>query len=297
MSLLEKLKKGLSRTREGIWNKTAALFSRKIDEDFYEELEELLIQGDVGVKTTMEITEELREIQREKKLEGDELFSAFKELLVEKLPRSEYAPQKGEQNMVLMVGVNGTGKTTSLAKLARYYHNEGMSPLLVAADTFRAAAIDQLKVWGQRLDLPVIAQNPGADPAAVAYDAREAGRARKNDMLLVDTAGRLHTQKNLMEELKKVKRVLTRDGDPVTTFLVLDATSGQNALEQGKEFNTALEIDGVILTKLDGTAKGGIVFALAQELGLPVYMVGLGEGMDDLKEFDPEIFVDQLLGE
>jgi len=297
MSLLDKLKSGLAKTRQGIWKNTVGLFRGKVDEDFFEELEELLIQGDVGVNTTMELVEELRKVQKEKKLEGEELFSEFKNLLTGFLDASSLELDKDSLNILLIVGVNGSGKTTSLAKLAHFYKEEGFSPLLVAGDTFRAAAIDQLKIWGERLNLPVIAQSQGSDPAAVCFDAREAAIARGKNLLLVDTAGRLHTEKNLMEELKKIKRVLARDEQKIKTLLVLDATNGQNALEQGRIFNESLTIDGVILTKLDGTAKGGIVFPLARELNLSVFKIGLGEGMEDLKTFDPKLFVEQLLEE
>lgn len=295
MSLIDKLKSGLAKTRQGIWKNTVGLFRGKVDEEFYEELEELLIQGDVGVNTTMELIEELRQRQKEKNLEGEELFAEFKSLLSGFLQVSNFKLDPDQLNILLIVGVNGSGKTTSLAKLAHYYKQEGFAPLLVAGDTFRAAAIDQLKVWGNRLNLPVIAQSPGSDPAAVCYDAREAARARGKNLLLVDTAGRLHTEKNLMEELKKIKRVLGKEECNLKTLLVLDATNGQNALEQGRTFNDSLTIDGIILTKLDGTAKGGIVFPLARELKLPVFKLGLGEGMEDLKAFEPELFVEQLL--
>ncbi len=297
MSILDKLKSGLAKTRQGIWKNTVGLFKGKVDEDFFEELEELLIQGDVGIKTTMELIEELKEIQGEKKLEGEELFTEFKNLLAGFLQSAPVELEKDQLNILLIVGVNGSGKTTSLAKLAHYFHEEKYAPLIVAGDTFRAAAIDQLKVWGERLNLPVIAQDPGSDPAAVCFDAREAALARGKNLLLVDTAGRLHTEKNLMEELKKIKRVLSKEESNLKTLLVLDATNGQNALEQARIFNESLTIDGIILTKLDGTAKGGIVFPLARELNLPVYKLGLGEGMEDLKPFDPTLFVEQLLGE
>jgi len=295
VSILEKLKAGLAKTRQGIWQNTIGLFQRKVDEDFFEELEELLIQGDVGVKTTMELIEELQAVQKEKKLEGEELFSEFKKILAGFLKTAPVELDKERLNILLLVGVNGSGKTTSLAKLAHHFQQENFAPMLVAGDTFRAAAIDQLKIWGERLNLPVIAQSSGSDPAAVCYDARESALARGKNLLLVDTAGRLHTEKNLMAELKKIKRVLNRNQPNLKTLLVLDATNGQNALEQGRIFNEALTIDGVILTKLDGTARGGIVFPLARELDLPVFKLGLGEGMEDLKPFIPELFVGQLL--
>lgn len=298
MKLWDKFKQGLTKTRQGIWKQIHSLFRGKADEEFFDSLEETLIQGDVGLNTTMTIVEQLREIQVEKKIQdAQDLMEAFKDILQSLLPTSELEVHKDVLNIFLIIGVNGTGKTTSLAKLAYYYKEQGYKVMGAAGDTYRAAAIEQLTSWAERISFPLIAQEAGADPAAVAYDAREAARARGQDILLVDTAGRLHTKKNLMAELKKVKRVLQKDGDHLKTILVLDSTNGQNALEQGRMFNEALEIDGLILTKLDGTAKGGIVFAIARELHLPVYMIGLGEKPEDLKPFNPEFFVDNLLGE
>ncbi len=295
-----KIDSSLRRTRESFFGKISGVFQRKtIDEELWEELEELLIQADVGVETTEKLLDTLRSRARKEHIgEPANLYTALKEELRGLLGSSDCTslmPDKG-LGVVLVVGVNGVGKTTSIAKLGRYWGGQGRRVLLVAADTFRAAAIDQLKIWGERTGLPVIAHQPGADPGSVVFDSLTAARARGSDLVVVDTAGRLHTKFNLMEELKKIKRVLEKQSpDQVSTILVLDATTGQNGLMQAKQFQEAVELDGVVVAKLDGTAKGGIVFALADQLGVPICFVGTGEKVDDLSEFDADRFVEVLL--
>lgn len=296
MKLWSKLKNGLAKTRQGVWQKVTSLFSGEINDDFFESLEEHLIQGDVGLPTTMKIIEQMEQHNLKNK-DSDEVLSIFKKTLVDLLPEKKLVLAQDQLNVFLIAGVNGSGKTTSLAKLAYYFKNNDYKVLAAAADTYRAAAIEQLQNWADRLNFPLIAQETGSDAAAVAFDATMAAQKRKSDVLLIDTAGRLHTEKNLMAELEKIKRVVSKNEPNVKTLLVLDATNGQNALEQGKIFNQALTIDGLILTKLDGTAKGGIIFAIAKELGLPVYMIGLGEKPEDLKPFNREAFVENLLAE
>ena len=274
----------------------------EVNEALWRELEELLIQADVGVKTTVALIERLRE--RADK-DGVREARAIREILKDDLKGVVTLDREGPRYredglwVVLVVGVNGSGKTTSIAKLARYHQDRGRRVLLAAADTFRAAAIDQLKIWGQRLGVDVVAHQPGGDPGAVVYDAIEAGRARGSDLLIIDTAGRLHTKYNLMEELKKLRRVAAGriPEAPQEVILVLDATTGQNALTQAKYFQEAVEVTGVFVAKLDGTAKGGVVFAIAKELGIPIQYVGTGERLEDLTEFDAEEFVEGLFAE
>jgi fused signal recognition particle receptor len=274
----------------------------KITEETWEDLEALLVQADVGVSTTIALVDRLREQVAKGKVKNsqqveEQLKLEMRALLGSPPPMSIDQPRL--LTVVLIVGVNGSGKTTTIAKLARYYRGRGRKVLLAAADTFRAAAIDQLKIWAERADVPIVAPQPGADPGAVVYDAIRASQSRKADLLIVDTAGRLHTKYNLMEELRKVWGVASKrvHEAPHETLLVLDATTGQNALSQARHFKEAVKVTGVIVAKLDGTAKGGIVFAIAQELGLPVRFVGTGETMDDLAEFDPEAFVEGLFEE
>jgi len=297
---LQRLREGLARTRAGLVERVEGLLGGgRIDESVYEGLEEALIQADMGVATTMRIMDSLQERVRRESVRDP---AAVKGLLQEEIlavlrPVArplERAPA-GLTGM-LIVGVNGAGKTTSVGKLAHRFRQEGCRVVLGAADTFRAAAIEQLQAWGERSGATVIAHQAGADPAAVAFDAAQAALARDADVLLVDTAGRLQTRTNLMEELKKVHRVLKdRLGERLTeVLLVLDATTGQNGLSQARLFGQAVPLTGIILTKLDGTAKGGIVVAIAGELGLPVKLVGVGEGVDDLQDFDPEAFVKAL---
>ena len=301
LSRFLKLNKGAEKTRqEGIFSKLTGLFAREeIDDDLWDELELLLIQGDLGVKTTDLVLGTLRDqVAIGEVKDGRELRRALQRELVailESVVNDEPVLKPGGLNAVLIVGVNGVGKTTSIGKLGHYWRQQGHGVVLAAADTFRAAAIDQLKIWADRARLPVVAHQPGADPGAVVFDAVNAARARNADVLIVDTAGRLHTKSNLMEELRKIRRVLDKQQvEHVTPLLVLDATIGQNAISQAKHFIDVTGLYGVVLAKLDGTAKGGVVFANAEELELPVVFVGTGEQLDDLSEFDPEAYVSAL---
>lgn len=301
-AITSKFKSGLSKTR-GAFAKIEELVlrSKRIDEDFFEELEEILISADVGVNTVIQLVDELREETRRKKLENT---ADLQPILTEKLmgllqkegDTSELNIEEGRLNILLFVGVNGVGKTTTIGKIAHMFKSEGKKVVMAAGDTFRAGAIEQLEVWGERVGVDVIKQQSGSDPAAVIFDGIQAARARKADILLCDTAGRLQNKANLMEELSKIHRVIQREepGAPHETLLVLDATTGQNALSQAKAFNDSTKVSGIILTKLDGTAKGGIVIAIRNELDIPVKFVGLGEKMDDLQPFDSEQFVNAL---
>lgn len=297
----EKVKEGLSRTRQSFFGRIAGLLmGQQLTEEFWEELEALLIQADVGVETTLDLLERLRErTGREGLRTTDRVRAALREELVRMLQVDAPPPDPSGHLLyvILIVGVNGSGKTTTIGKLAHLYRRQGKKVILAAADTFRAAAIDQLHIWGERVGAEVIAHQPGSDPGAVVYDAIRASRARGAQVLIVDTAGRLHTKYNLMQELKKIRGVAARQVHraPHETLLVLDATTGQNALSQARHFQEAVDLDGVIVAKLDGTAKGGMVFAVVRELGIPVRYVGLGEGVDDFAEFDPEVFVSGLL--
>lgn len=293
---------GLARTRNAVFSRIAALLgASEVTPQVWEELEELLIQADVGVETTLALMERLRRRARDEAiLRADRLRDALNEELRALLPTPPPLNLGGRPlDVILIVGVNGSGKTTSIAKLGYRYRQEGRKVLLAAADTFRAAAMDQLRIWGERAGCPVISGPEGGDPGAVVYDALQAARSRGMDMVIVDTAGRLHTRYNLMEELKKVRRVAARsvEGAPHETLLVLDATTGQNALSQARHFLEAVEVTGVILAKLDSTARGGMVFAIARELKLPVRFVGTGEGLDDLAPFDADTFIRGLWGE
>ncbi|WP_114571106.1 signal recognition particle-docking protein FtsY [Exiguobacterium flavidum] len=295
---------GLTKTRDGFANAVNDLVYRfrEVDEDFFEELEEVLIQADVGVTTTMDLVEKLKEEVKRKNVKDPK---AVRDVLVEVV--ADMLVEEGETELeldhelavILFVGVNGVGKTTTIGKLAHRLKNEGKSVMLAAGDTFRAGAIDQLQVWGERSGVPVIAQGEGSDPAAVVFDAVRAAKARKVDVLICDTAGRLQNKVNLMNELEKVKRVIEREipGAPHEVLLALDATTGQNAMVQAKAFKEATNVSGIVLTKLDGTAKGGIVLAIRNELDLPVKFVGLGEKIDDLQPFDAEQFVYGLFGD
>lgn len=298
-----RLKKGLSKTKNDFINQVTTLFSSsgKINEDLFEQLEEILIQADVGVATTIKLIEELKErVKQDKISEAAELSSVFKEELSRLLQDEATGLDiKPGLNILMVVGVNGAGKTTTIAKIAQRYKSQGKQVLLAAGDTFRAAAIDQLKVWGERVGVNIIAQQEGADAAAVTFDAIQSARAREVELLIVDTAGRLHTQKNLMEELKKVRRIIEREAVAAQTqvLLVLDATTGQNAMNQAKIFNEAVNVDGIALTKLDGTAKGGIVIAIKNELGIPIKLIGVGEQAEDLQDFKPDEFIEALFSE
>ena len=298
-----RLKNGLSKTKNDFINQVTTLFSSsgKINEDLFEQLEEILIQADVGVATTIKLIEELKErVKQDKISEAAELSSVFKEELSRLLQDEATGLDiKPGLNILMVVGVNGAGKTTTIAKIAQRYKSQGKQVLLAAGDTFRAAAIDQLKVWGERVGVNIIAQQEGADAAAVTFDAIQSARAREVELLIVDTAGRLHTQKNLMEELKKVRRIIEREAVAAQTqvLLVLDATTGQNAMNQAKIFNEAVNVDGIALTKLDGTAKGGIVIAIKNELGIPIKLIGVGEQAEDLQDFKPDEFIEALFSE
>jgi fused signal recognition particle receptor len=297
-----RIRASLAKTRQGLFSRIGSLFqSSEVTDETWDELEALLIQADLGVNTAMQVVERVRDrVQREniKKVEG--VREALKEELTRLLaePAADNIDEPRMLTVVLIVGVNGSGKTTSIAKLAQYYKRRGRRVVLAAADTFRAAAIDQLKIWGERVGVEVIAQAPGADPGAVVFDAiRASQETRQADLLIIDTAGRLHTKYNLMKELEKVRTVAARQvhAAPHETLLVLDATTGQNAISQAKHFKDAVKVTGLILTKLDSTAKGGIVFAIEEELGLPVRFVGTGEKPNDFAEFDPKSFVNGIL--
>ncbi len=296
-----RLKQGLSRTGNQLASGLGRLFlgRKEIDAQLLEELETELLQADVGVDATMHIVERLTErVSRKDLVDGDALYQALQEELCSLLTPCEepLTFQASGTSVILMVGVNGAGKTTTIGKLARRFQSEGKSVMLAAGDTFRAAAVEQLQAWGQRNDVPVIAQHTGADSASVIYDALQAAKARDVDVLIADTAGRLHNKDNLMEELKKVVRVMGKldPAAPHEVMLVLDAGMGQNALAQAQHFREAVGVTGVVLTKLDGTAKGGIIFAIARKLGLPIRFIGIGEKAEDLRPFQAHEFVDAL---
>jgi len=291
---LGRFRAGLARTREALTAKVEDLLGRGVSESFYEDLEETLIQADLGVRATATVITRLR--ARAGAKTPDALRQALVEILTDALGEPAPLTLTPAPAVVLVLGTNGAGKTTTIGKLAARFKGEGRKVLLVAADTFRAGAIDQLGVWAERVGVDVIRHQAGADPAAVVYDAAQAAQARHVDVLIVDTAGRLHTKTNLMEELKKVDRVIRRElpGAPVEALLVLDATTGQNGIAQARQFKAALPVTGVVLTKLDGTARGGVVVAIAQELDLPVKLVGFGEGLEDLQPFDPRTFAEAL---
>jgi fused signal recognition particle receptor len=295
-----KWKSGLERTRKVAFGRIATFFgATEITVDTWDELEAMLIQADLGIETTGDIIAELiKKVDREGITSTAELRDHLGDELQSKLLRPDIPDfSQLKPAVILVVGVNGSGKTTTLAKLGMKYKNQGKRVLFAAADTFRAAAVEQLQVWGDRLDIPVIAGQQNADPGAVAYDAVQAGLSKEYDMVFVDTAGRLHTRFNLMEELKKVNRVISKalPGAPHATWLVLDATTGQNALMQARAFKEAVNISGVILTKLDSSAKGGMAFAIQKELNLPIIFAGLGEKPEDFQEFNPEAFVNGLI--
>ncbi len=302
-NFFSKLKNGLQRTRQNFTNGLANLLSsrKQIDDEVLEELETLLLTADVGVEATQEIITNLTDRLAHKQLqESDELITALKENMMSLLAPSHIPLSiDGSEKpfVILMVGVNGVGKTTTIGKLAKRLLDEGKSVMLAAGDTFRAAAVEQLQVWGERNNVPVIAQQSGADSAAVIFDALQAATARGIDVLIADTAGRLHTQVNLMEELKKIKRVMSKidPAAPHEIMLVIDAGTGQNALSQAQQFSAAVNLTGITLTKLDGTAKGGIIFAIAKQLALPIRFIGVGETAEDLKQFDADEFINALL--
>ena len=302
--LIDKLRKGLTKTREGMVQKIREVLRRRpeIDEETLEEIEEILIEADVGVEPTLRIIDQLRErFETGEPIENPE--TAVQEFLEEEIRKillpSDTAPSIAittKPHVILVVGVNGVGKTTTIGKMAHKLNREGKKVLFAAGDTFRAAAIDQLGIWADRTGSDIVQHQPGADAASVAFDAIQAASARDIDVVIIDTAGRLHTKINLMEEVKKIRRVVAKalPGAPHETLLVLDATTGQNAVIQAKQFHSAVELTGLVLAKLDGTAKGGVVIAIADELDLPVRYVGLGEDIEDLEDFDPGTFVQAL---
>ena len=297
----QRLKDGLSKTHQGMVSKIDVLISgqRKIDDLLLEELEEILITSDIGVKTTRELLDKVTEKVKRRELEdADHLKKALQEemFLILRQQEKPLDPSMARPFVIMVIGVNGTGKTTTISKMAQKFKGQGKSVLLVAGDTFRAAAIEQLEIWGQRVGCEVIRHQSGSDPSAVVFDALKAGKARGSDIIIVDTAGRLHTKVNLMEELKKVKRVMARElpGSPHEILLVLDATTGQNAISQAKMFDKELGVSGIVLTKLDGTAKGGILIGISDELKIPIRYIGIGEKAEDLREFSARDFVDAI---
>ncbi|CUN68612.1 signal recognition particle-docking protein FtsY [Clostridium sp. NSJ-49] len=297
--LFDSLKTGLTKTRNALTDKIneTLKLAVTIDEDLYEELEEILIMADIGMDTTMDIIERLKDKIRKEKINDVEMVQpALKEVIAEMMKGTDEVVDESGKKVVLVIGVNGVGKTTSIGKLAAKNKQAGKKVLLAAADTFRAAAIDQLVVWSERAKVDIVKHGEGSDPAAVVFDAINASKARNVDLLICDTAGRLHNKKNLMDELGKINRIIEREysGVKKETLLVLDATTGQNAVIQAKQFMEVCPVDGIILTKLDGTAKGGVVISIKNSLNIPVKYIGVGEGIEDLQEFDAESFVEAL---
>lgn len=296
MGFFSKLKEGLKKTKDNIGKKIFAAFSgRALDNDFYEELEEAMLTADMGVTATEQILDEFKdEVYREKITDTEKAKNLLKRIMVDSI--SYDIPDYDYPLVILLAGVNGVGKTTAIGKLANYFKSIGKSVVVAAADTFRAAASDQLEVWADRANVRIIKHKEGSDPASVVFDAISSAKARGDDVILVDTAGRLHNKKNLMDELKKIHKVIIRElpNADYRSYIVLDATTGQNALSQVEIFSEAIDIDGIILTKLDGTAKGGVVMAISAEQEIPVVFVGVGEKIDDLLPFDPEEFVDAI---
>lgn len=296
MGFFSKLKEGLKKTKDNIGKKIFAAFSgRALDDDFYEELEEAMLTADMGVTATEQILDEFKdEVYREKITDTEKAKNLLKRIMVDSI--SYDIPDYDYPLIILLAGVNGVGKTTAIGKLANYFKSIGKSVVVAAADTFRAAASDQLEVWADRANVRIIKHKEGSDPASVVFDAISSAKARGDDVILVDTAGRLHNKKNLMDELKKIHKVIIRElpNADYRSYIVLDAMTGQNALSQVEIFSEAIDIDGIILTKLDGTAKGGVVMAISAEQEIPVVFVGVGEKIDDLLPFDPEEFVDAI---
>lgn len=298
----KRLKEGLSKTRNNISESFANLFkANEIDDDFYDELEETLVMSDMGLETTERIIEDLKaRVKQEHIKEAEACKDLVIHIIRDQMQVDETAYDfEDKKTVVFVIGVNGVGKTTSIGKLAAQYKARGKKVLMAAADTFRAAAIDQLKTWSNRAGVDIIAQSEGADPAAVVYDAVAAAKARNTDILLIDTAGRLHNKKNLMDELAKMRRIITKEYPEATveSLIVLDGTTGQNALEQARQFSAVTEINGIIITKLDGTAKGGIAIAIQAELNVPVKYIGIGEKIDDLQKFNPSSYVTALFSD
>lgn len=300
MGFFDKIKQGLKKTSDAVNHSLDSVFAAfvKVDDDLLEELEEALILSDVGASTAAKIVAEVeKRAKLRKTTTADELRDLLREVLTDNMLDSQPLNTDGKPAVILVIGVNGVGKTTSIGKLAARYVNEGKKVMLSAADTFRAAAADQLEIWAKRAGADIVRHGEGADPAAVVFDSISAAKARGSDIIIVDTAGRLHNKANLMNELAKIDRVISRELPDASreTLLVLDATTGQNAVHQAEEFNKAAELTGIILTKLDGTAKGGIVIAISAGLGVPVKLVGVGEGIDDLIDFDRAAFLEAIL--
>jgi fused signal recognition particle receptor len=302
-SLFSRLKQSLTKSRQGFVERVTQLVSgrKKIDEDLFEELEEILLQADAGVSATARLLDEIRTTVKSERLKDpQQVKELLKARMEEMLDASEHLRfAESPPTVIMVVGVNGVGKTTTIGKLSFRFRQQGKRVLLAAADTFRAAAIEQLEIWAKRTGAEIVKHQQGADPAAVVFDALQAAKKREIDVVVIDTAGRLHTKKNLMEELRKIKRVTAREipGAPHEVLLVLDATTGQNALQQARLFGEAVDVTGIALAKLDGTAKGGVVLAIKEELGIPVKLVGIGEQPEDLKDFDGREFVAALFGE
>lgn len=299
-NFFEKLKSGLAKTRDNFTGKMNEVLglAMTIDDDLFDELEEVLISSDIGYETSMILIERLRhKIRMQKITEVEKVSVALKEVISEFMEDVDKNFKVEKPTIILIIGVNGVGKTTSIGKLAYKFKKEGRKVILAAADTFRAAAIDQLDVWAKRAEVDIVKHQEGSDPAAVVFDALEAFKARNGEVLLVDTAGRLHNKKNLMNELEKIRRVIDREFSDANIYslLVLDGTSGQNAVIQAQEFQKVAKLDGIILTKLDGTAKGGVVLSIKETLKIPVVYIGVGEGIDDLEDFDPKAFADAFI--
>lgn len=302
MGFFDKIKEGLKKTKDSLMGNIERLLNSftKIDEEFFEELEETLIMSDIGAETSMAVCDELRKRVREKGIKDvSEIKSELKEILIGMLGEDKKLDLSTKPSVILVIGVNGAGKTTTIGKLSANLKAQGKSVLVAAADTFRAAAVEQLEVWTQRAGVDIVKHDEGSDPASVVFDAVTAAKARGTDVLICDTAGRLHNKKNLMEELRKISRIINQqaEGCSLETLLVLDATTGQNAVNQAKLFSEVADITGIVLTKLDGTAKGGIIISIHKELGIPVKLVGVGEKLDDLQEFSAKDFVDALFDE
>ena len=304
MGFFDKLKQGLEKTRKSFTEKIEQIVVgyAVIDNEFLDDIEAVLLSADMGVKTVSQLMDDIRAAIKQRVIETPDQLKPFLQQKIQEILQSNTAsPAEAAEppTVIMVVGVNGVGKTTTIGKLGYYYHTQGKKVLLAAGDTFRAAAIDQLDIWAGRAGATVIKHSEGSDPAAVAYDAVQAAKARKSDVVIIDTAGRLHTKANLMEELKKMRRVISRDipSAPHETLLVLDATTGQNAISQAKIFHETVELTGVVLTKLDGTAKGGVVVAVKAELGLPVKWIGVGEGAGDLRPFTPQEFAAALFAD
>lgn len=304
LKALDKLKESLSRTKDNIFGKISSLvLSRKIDDELLDELEETLIEADIGVKATMRLIEALKEKAKEQKArDGAEIIPILQSEITSILSRhtdQRTAAEHSKPEVWLIIGVNGTGKTTTIGKLATRFAKENKNVIIAACDTFRAAAVDQIAIWAERSGVSIVKSQEGADPASVAFDAATAAKSRNADLLLIDTAGRLHTKTNLMEELKKIKRVVSKaiPESNIHTKLVIDGSTGQNAVSQAQQFNEAVGCDGIIITKLDGTAKGGVVIAVTEELGVPVEYIGIGEGIEDLQLFNAQDFATALFAE